>query len=85
MTTRPLAGTRQRGATPEEDKALEEELLADPKERAEHIMLVDLHRNDIGRVSKIGSVKVDDVMTRRALQPCHAHHQQCHRGAWPTG
>jgi anthranilate synthase component 1 len=63
VTTRPLAGTRPRGATPEEDKALEQELLADPKERAEHIMLVDLHRNDIGRVSKVGSVKVDDVMT----------------------
>jgi anthranilate synthase component 1 len=63
VTTRPLAGTRKRGATPEEDKALEQELLADPKERAEHIMLVDLHRNDIGRVSKIGSVKVDDVMS----------------------
>ena len=63
VTTRPLAGTRKRGATPEEDKALEEELLADPKERAEHIMLVDLHRNDIGRVSRIGSVKISDVMT----------------------
>lgn len=63
VTTRPLAGTRPRGATPEEDQALEQELLADPKERAEHIMLVDLHRNDIGRVCKIGSVKVDDVMT----------------------
>jgi anthranilate synthase component 1 len=63
VTTRPLAGTRKRGATPEEDKALEQELLADPKERAEHIMLVDLHRNDIGRVSKIGSVKLNDVMS----------------------
>ncbi|MDB5357026.1 MAG: anthranilate synthase component [Phycisphaerales bacterium] len=62
-TSRPLAGTRRRGATPEEDRLLEAELLADPKERAEHIMLVDLHRNDIGRVSRIGSVKVDDVMT----------------------
>ena len=63
VTSRPLAGTRKRGATPEEDKALEEELLADPKERAEHIMLVDLHRNDVGRVSKIGTVKISDVMT----------------------
>ncbi|HEY7090010.1 MAG TPA: anthranilate synthase component I [Tepidisphaeraceae bacterium] len=63
VTTRPLAGTRRRGATQEEDEALEKELLADPKERAEHIMLVDLHRNDIGRVAKVGSVKVDDVMT----------------------
>src|SRR6185295_2121591 len=63
VTTRPLAGTRRRGATATEDKLLEAELLADPKERAEHIMLVDLHRNDIGRVSRIGSVHVDDVMT----------------------
>ena len=63
VTTRPLAGTRRRGATEEEDKALERELLADPKERAEHIMLVDLHRNDLGRVAKVGSVKVDDVMS----------------------
>ena len=55
VTSRPLAGTRRRGATPTEDKALEEELLADPKERAEHIMLVDLHRNDVGRVAKVGS------------------------------
>ncbi len=63
VTSRPLAGTRPRGATPEEDKALEIELLADPKERAEHIMLVDLHRNDVGRVATIGSVKVSDVMS----------------------
>jgi anthranilate synthase component 1 len=62
VTSRPLAGTRRRGATEAEDKALEAELLADPKERAEHIMLVDLHRNDVGRVSTIGSVKVTDCM-----------------------
>ena len=58
---RPIAGTRHRGATPEQDKALEEELLADPKERAEHIMLVDLGRNDVGRVAAIGSVKVTEL------------------------
>ena len=63
VTSRPLAGTRGRGATPAEDLALEAELLADPKERAEHIMLVDLHRNDVGRVSKLGTVAVSDVMT----------------------
>jgi anthranilate synthase component I len=63
VTSRPLAGTRRRGRTEEEDKALEAELLADPKERAEHIMLVDLHRNDIGRVARTGSVKINDVMT----------------------
>jgi anthranilate synthase component I len=63
VTSRPLAGTRRRGATEEEDKALERELLADPKERAEHIMLVDLHRNDVGRVARTGTVKVGDVMT----------------------
>ena len=62
VTSRPLAGTRRRGATEAEDKKLEAELLADPKERAEHIMLVDLHRNDIGRVAKIGSVVVSDMM-----------------------
>jgi anthranilate synthase component 1 len=63
ITSRPLAGTRRRGATPAEDLELERELLADPKERAEHIMLVDLHRNDVGRVARIGSVAVSDVMT----------------------
>src|SRR4029079_12004130 len=60
VTIRPLAGTRPRGLTPHEDKALEDELLADPKERAEHLMLLDLGRNDVGRVSRIGSVKVTD-------------------------
>jgi anthranilate synthase component 1 len=63
VTSRPLAGTRRRGATEAEDAALEKELLADPKERAEHIMLVDLHRNDVGRVAKVGTVKISDVMT----------------------
>jgi anthranilate synthase component 1 len=62
ITNRPLAGTRKRGATEEEDKALEAELLADPKERAEHIMLVDLGRNDVGRVAEPGSVELSDVM-----------------------
>jgi anthranilate synthase component 1 len=62
ITIRPLAGTRKRGATPELDAALAEELLADPKERAEHVMLIDLARNDVGRVAKIGTVKVTDTM-----------------------
>ncbi len=62
ITVRPIAGTRPRGKTPEEDRTLERELLADEKERAEHVMLVDLGRNDIGRVSKYGTVQVDDFM-----------------------
>lgn len=63
VQVRPIAGTRKRGETPEEDDALEQELLADPKERAEHIMLVDLGRNDCGRVCLYGTVTVDDLMT----------------------
>lgn len=63
MTVRPLAGTRPRGASEEEDLRLAEELLADPKERAEHVMLVDLGRNDVGRVAEYGSVILADVMT----------------------
>ncbi len=61
VTIRPLAGTRPRGATPELDKALEAELKADPKERAEHLMLIDLARNDVGRIAKTGSVKVTEA------------------------
>lgn len=62
ITIRPLAGTRKRGATPEQDAALAEELRADPKEIAEHVMLIDLARNDVGRVSAPGTVKVTDTM-----------------------
>jgi anthranilate synthase component I len=62
VTVRPIAGTRRRGYTPEEDKTLEIELVNDPKEIAEHLMLIDLGRNDVGRVSEIGSVKVTDKM-----------------------
>ena len=57
VTIRPIAGTRKRGTTPEEDRALEADLLADPKERAEHLMLLDLGRNDVGRVAKLGTVR----------------------------
>jgi anthranilate synthase component 1 len=59
---RPIAGTRPRGSTPEEERRLEEDLLNDPKERAEHIMLVDLGRNDVGRVARVGSVEVNELM-----------------------
>ena len=61
VTVRPIAGTRPRGATPEQDRALEAELLADPKERAEHLMLIDLARNDVGRTAQTGSVKVTEA------------------------
>ncbi len=63
VTLRPIAGTRPRGATPAEDERLSAELLADEKERAEHLMLVDLGRNDVGRVARFGSVKVTDLMS----------------------
>lgn len=72
VTIRPIAGTRKRGQTPAEDKALELELLADPKERAEHLMLLDLGRNDVGRVAEIGSVKVtDSYFVERYSQVMH--------------
>jgi anthranilate synthase component 1 len=61
ITIRPLAGTRPRAASPEADKAAEQELINDPKERAEHVMLIDLARNDIGRIAKTGSVKVTEA------------------------
>jgi anthranilate synthase component 1 len=63
VSTHPIAGSRPRGATSEEDKRLEEELLANEKERAEHVMLVDLGRNDVGRVCRPGTVRVDDLMS----------------------
>ncbi len=62
VTSRPLAGTRRRGADDRQDRALEQELLADPKERAEHVMLVDLGRNDIGRVARPGSIRLPEVL-----------------------
>jgi len=63
LSTRPIAGTRRRGRTPEEDRALEDELLGSEKERAEHVMLVDLERNDLGRVAEYGTVKVPELLT----------------------
>ena len=72
VTIRPIAGTRPRGKTPAEDRALAEELLADPKERAEHLMLLDLGRNDVGRVAKVGSVQVtEDFVIERYSHVMH--------------
>jgi anthranilate synthase component 1 len=62
VTLRPIAGTRKRGSTPEKDLEMERELVSDPKERAEHLMLIDLGRNDVGRIAKTGSVKVTETM-----------------------
>ncbi len=72
ITLRPIAGTRRRGATPSQDEALSAELLADEKERAEHVMLVDLGRNDVGRVAKYGTVKVTELM--RVERYSHVFH-----------
>jgi anthranilate synthase component 1 len=82
VTVRPIAGTRPRGATPEQDLALEAELLADPKERAEHLMLIDLGRNDVGRVPSRhrGSGR---AVRDRTLQPRHAHRQRSDRQLQP--
>jgi len=63
VTIRPLAGTRPRGKNEEEDKVFAQDLISDPKERAEHIMLVDLGRNDVGRIAEFGTVQISDVMT----------------------
>ena len=79
VTVRPIAGTRPRGATPEEDEALVAELLADEKERAEHVMLVDLGRNDVGRIAKYGTVRGHRPDGRRALL-ARAPHREPGRG-----
>ncbi|MCH8178071.1 MAG: anthranilate synthase component I family protein, partial [Proteobacteria bacterium] len=72
VTNRPLAGTRRRGNTEAEDRALRDELLADPKERAEHVMLIDLVRNDLGRFCQAGSIKVTEKMVLETYE--HVHH-----------
>jgi anthranilate synthase component 1 len=72
VTTRPIAGTRPRGADPAADLALARELHAHPKERAEHVMLIDLERNDLGRICEAGSVRVDEFMTIESYS--HVHH-----------
>ncbi|MDT8408605.1 MAG: aminodeoxychorismate synthase component I [Wenzhouxiangellaceae bacterium] len=72
VEARPIAGTRPRGASPEQDRALSSELLDHPKERAEHIMLIDLERNDLGRVCRPGSVEVDELMVLESY--AHVHH-----------
>ena len=72
ITIRPIAGTRKRGATPEEDRALEADLLADKKELAEHLMLLDLGRNDVGRVAKIGTVRpTEEFLVERYSHVMH--------------
>ena len=77
VDVRPIAGTRRRGKSPEYDREMEEELRADPKERAEHVMLVDLGRNDLGRISKVGSVHVTEFANIEHYSPRHAHRFEC--------
>jgi anthranilate synthase component I len=72
VQTRPIAGTRPRGAGPEQDRALSRELIGNLKERAEHVMLIDLERNDLGRVCRPGSVQVDELMVIETY--AHVHH-----------
>ncbi len=81
VVLRPIAGTRPRGDTREEDLALEQELLADPKERAEHLMLIDLGRNDVGRVSKTGIGRAHRELRHRTLFARDAHRQSGRRRA----
>lgn len=69
---RPIAGTRPRGATEQDDRRHASNLLQDEKEKAEHLMLVDLGRNDLGRVAKTGTVQVTDLTYSRTVFPCHA-------------
>ncbi len=73
VSTKPIAGTRPRGSSPEEDRRIEADLLADEKERSEHVMLVDLGRNDLGRVCEYGSVKVDELMEIETYSHVDAH------------
>ena len=83
VETRPIAGTRPRGETTTQDDTHAKELLADPKERAEHVMLVDLGRNDLGRIARPGSVEVKQFMQVERFSPCHASDQLC--GSRPQG
>jgi anthranilate synthase component 1 len=75
VISRPIAGTRRRGSSEAEDRRMAAELVEDPKERAEHVMLVDLARNDVGRVVKFGSEEVEEMMTLERYSHCDAHDQ----------
>ena len=84
VDTRPIAGTRPRSRRPEAERRRCASLLAHPKERAEHIMLIDLERNDLGRVCDAGSVRVDELMTHRDLRARASHRLECERRAAST-